>query len=452
MKIKALVGFFLAPALGTLFDMQSGAADGYWDARFGPGAEGVHGGLNAVAVSGTNVYIGGLFDRVGSINATNIARWDGTGWSALGGGVNNQVFAITVHGSDVYAGGKFTQAGSVGVNFVAKWNGSTWSPLGTGLNNGVGGYVYTLAARAEGPVAVYVGGPFGSAIKSDGTTLTVNNIARWDGSTWSALGTGVNGSVYGITVSGSEVFAGGNFTAAGSVSAAHVAKWNGSWSPLTNLFGQNGVNGYVNSIAVSGNTVYVGGNFTAAAGTSGFTNIALYDASVPRWRMVGNGVNNIVVTTAANGPNVYVGGYFTQAGGTNANHMARWDGTNWSPLNSGLNGTVEDLEWSNDQIYASGGFSTAGGKPSENFAIWHETSILQPEILDIHFSKADCLIRFSTQTGRQYYADRCDNLETTNWVAFTNLVSEVSGSIAITDPKAIVNATNRFYRIRSPSD
>lgn len=116
--------------------------------------------VNAVAVSGSNVYVGGSFTRAGSVNATNIAKWNGSNWSALGGGVNNQVYVIAVRGTDVYAGGKFTAAGGIDVNFIAKWDGSSWSALGSGWNNGVSGYVYALATRAEGPVEVYVGGNF----------------------------------------------------------------------------------------------------------------------------------------------------------------------------------------------------------------------------------------------------------------------------------------------------
>lgn len=432
------------------FVAQTCAADGYWDARFG--ALGLLGGVNTVAVSGTNVYVGGSFTKAGSVNATNIARWNGTSWSALGNGVNDRVYAIAVQGNQVFAGGKFTQAGSVNVNFIAKWDGSSWSALGTGANNGVGGYVYTLAARTDGPAGVYVGGAFVVANKSDGTSLTANYIAQWISNSWSTLGTGVGGYVYGITVSGSNAYVGGNFTTAGSVGANHVARWNNGWAALTNIFGQNGVNGYVNAIAVNGSNVYVGGNFTGAAGSTGFTNIARYDYSMPAlptWRSVGVGLNDIVLTMAANGTNVYVGGYFTLAGTNSAKRIARWDGTSWSALSSGLSSGPDRLEPGDGQIYVGGGFTTAGGKPSDGFAIWHETPVLRPDIVGIHFSGSDCLINFITQAGQEYYAERCNSLPSTNWYTFTNLICGFSGGIIVTDRLAAVNATNRFYRVRS---
>ena len=452
MKIKREFINFMLLASAVACAALTCAADGYWDARFG--GQGLDGIVNAVAVGGTNVYVGGSFTKAGSVNATNIARWDGTGWSALGSGVNNQVYALAVHGTQVYAGGKFTQAGSVNANFVAKWNGSSWSALGSGANNGVSGYVYALAARTDGPAGVYVGGPFVSANKSDGSSLTVNYVAQWISNSWSTLGTGVGGTVYAITASGSNAYVGGNFTSASPVSANHIARWNNGWSALTNFFGgQDGVNGYVNAIAVSGSNVYVGGNFTGAAGGASATNIAMYDCSsipgIPTWRGVGGGLNDVVRTMAASGTNVYVGGYFTMAGTNSAKYIARWDGASWSALGSGLSGGSEHLEPGVGQIYVGGGFSTAGGKPSYDFAIWRETPVLRPDIVGIHFSGPDCLINFISQAGQEYYAERCNNLPTNNWFAFTNLIGGYSGSITVTDRLAAINATNRFYRVRS---
>lgn len=58
------------------------------------------------------------------IPANNIAVWNGRRWAALGNGFDGQVYAIAIHGTDVYVGGEFTQAGSVPALNVARWDGS----------------------------------------------------------------------------------------------------------------------------------------------------------------------------------------------------------------------------------------------------------------------------------------------------------------------------------------
>jgi len=41
-----------------------------------------------------NLYIGGGFVVVGNVIANNIAKWNGSSWSALGSGMDNTVSAL----------------------------------------------------------------------------------------------------------------------------------------------------------------------------------------------------------------------------------------------------------------------------------------------------------------------------------------------------------------------
>src|SRR5207253_83870 len=141
-----------------------------------------------------NIYVGGNFSAAGGASATNIARWDGSQWYPLGSGVganiNDSVNAIAISGSSVYAGGFFTTTGGTSANNIARWDGSQWHPLGSDPNNGVDGGVNAISVGpgpcASCPNSIYVGGFFTMA-----GGVSANNIARWDGSQWYPLGSGV---------------------------------------------------------------------------------------------------------------------------------------------------------------------------------------------------------------------------------------------------------------------
>ena len=98
------------PARGPV--LRPRMAPGAWSAL---DATPLNGNVNAIVISGTDVYVGGQFiDVGGDPNADYIAKWDAlTGsWSALGTTpLNNSVYSLAVNGTDVYVGGIFTNAG-----------------------------------------------------------------------------------------------------------------------------------------------------------------------------------------------------------------------------------------------------------------------------------------------------------------------------------------------------
>ncbi|NOT63685.1 MAG: hypothetical protein HOP19_26020, partial [Acidobacteria bacterium] len=114
------------------------------------------------ALSGNDLYAGGTFTTAGGVSAINIAKWNGTSWSALGVGVGggNWVSALAINGSDLYVGGFFTTAGGKPASNIAKWNGTSWSALGSGVvsNRSFGGT--PINGMAVGGGDLYVGGNF----------------------------------------------------------------------------------------------------------------------------------------------------------------------------------------------------------------------------------------------------------------------------------------------------
>jgi trimeric autotransporter adhesin len=367
------------PLRGPVFGAERSATSaapttGQWDG-LGSSSQALNGQVMAIVVSGSDVYIGGSFRDAANIpEADAIVKWNGTIWSALGdngagsGALGNQVNAIAVIGTDVYAAGYFIDVNNHGAiltdaDYIAKWDGANWSALGSSAIN------YIVSALAVIGTDLYVGGLFQNAA---GLTAA-DYLAKWDSLTsqWSALGGdnfgggALNSSVYALAVDGSgNLYAGGNFTdiKAGIFTintADYLAKWtpsggSGTWSAIGSNGNSNGsLNGAVYAIAVSGADVYVGGDFTDVRNgllmLSSADYIARWDGAA--WHPLGTGVapdygslNNRVSSILVNGSDVYVGGEFYNVhnGATlivRADHLAHWDGVNWSGLGSSGGGT-----------------------------------------------------------------------------------------------------------------
>ncbi len=326
-----------------------------WSPLVGPG--GLSGSVHDTAVfddgCGPALFVAGRFETADGLTVRNIAKWDGVAWSALDNGLDRGAFALTVFddgtGEALYVGGGFLHASGHQVNGIARWDGTSWSPLGAGLADQGGlGSVLTLCVFDDGSgPALYAGGRFTSA----GTT-PANYIAKWDGSSWSSLGQGVSDGavsypfVFALAVhedgSGPGLFVGGDFTTAGTTSAANIAKWNGSsWSDVG-----GGVDREVRALAVhddgNGSALYAGGQFDTAGGVAA-SRVARWNGTA--WSALGAGVGaNYMWSTAltlesfdaGGGSALYVGGNFTEAGGAPAKYAASWDGASWETMNGGV--------------------------------------------------------------------------------------------------------------------
>jgi hypothetical protein len=260
---------------------------------------------SALATAGSDLYAGGSLTVGGGIPVSYISKWNGSNWSTLGSGMARSdgntplVQALAVAGSDLYAGGFFTTAGGVPATNIAKWNGSSWTALGSGT----GSQVWALAVSGGD---VYAG---------------IGSVLKWNGSDWILLGGGIGTtntglpSVQALLVAGGDLYAGGFFTTAGGSPAANIAKWNGSsWSALG-----SGVNGTVYALAFAGNALYVGGEGGVGGSVSRF--IAKWDGT--NWSTLGSGVNGLVHALAISGNDLYVGGSFGTAGGKVSPYLAR---------------------------------------------------------------------------------------------------------------------------------
>jgi uncharacterized delta-60 repeat protein len=339
---------------------------------------GVNSTVQALALNGSNVLVGGLFATAGGTTVNRLARWDGTNWNPLGattangmsGTVGNDIRAVAVSGADVYVGGPFTQVGGVAANYVAKWNGTAWSSLGTGTANGTDALVESLVVSGT---TLYVGGRF---LNAGGTAAS--HVARWNGTSWSALGAGIvdgaNVFVNALALIGSNLYVGGQFTVAGSATTTNVARWDGTnWHAL-GIGTNEGVNSMVLAFGVRGTDLYLGGGFSMAGSVDAYR-VAKWNGTT--WSSLGTGAANgtgttgIVEALVVNSTDVYVGGTFATAGGNPANNVARWNGSTWSSLGTGTDGRVQALTLNGTDLYAGGEFTQAGGVAASRIAKWN---------------------------------------------------------------------------------
>ena len=351
--------------------------------------------VEALAVSGSTVYLGGAFTSVenstgsGSVTRDYAAAVDAThgydtGWNP---NPSSFVLSLAVSGSTVYLGGVFssvensTGSGSVTRDYAAAVDAT--SGYDTGWNPNPNSEVDALAVSGS---TVYLGGFFSSVENSTGSGSVTRDYAAAVDATH-GYDTGWNPSpnneVFALAVSGSTVYLGGEFTSvenstgSGSVMRDYAAAvdathgYDTGWNPNPSS--------PVVALAVSGSTVYLGGVFTSVENSTGSGSVTRdYAAAVDATNGYDTGwnpdPNNEVLALAVSGATVYVGGVFTSVNGQARNDAAALDSTGsvtgWNPS---PNNQVEALAVAGSTVYLGGGFtsvenSTGSGSVTRNYA------------------------------------------------------------------------------------
>lgn len=305
-------------------------------------AAGTNGPVNDAAVFGGSLHVCGQFDFAGSTFAANVARWNGASWAALSGGLRdaaNDPFeaygsALAVHGGQLVVAGQFARAGGVTVDGVARWNGTTFSAMGSPF--------------ASGEMTAL--GAFGADLV--GSTAS-GSILRWNGAVWLTLGS-ADGPAAAIVEHGGGLVVGGAFTVVNGTWMPNLARYAGSWAPLA---GGQGASGPVECFGTWNGMTIMGGRFGRAGAVAGV--IAAWDGDA--WTPLGSGIpatfGQSVESVVAFGDDLVVGGAFSTAGGVAANKIARYDGAQWHAMGPGSLATVSGLLVLDDVLYANGYWS-----------------------------------------------------------------------------------------------
>lgn len=311
---------------------------------------GMNGPVHALTIFNGNIVAGGEFTNAGGHNVNHIALWNGTAWQSLGLGVNDSVLALAVFNNELFAGGEFTNAGGIVALKIAKWDGNNWTSLNSGFN-GDNDKVMSLIVHGSDLI---VGGQFVDTVAYDNSRVQLNNVAKWTGTTWQALGNGLNNLVSSLTIYNAELVAGGKFD-------GKVKLWDGNvWTTIG-----AGLNNNVNALSVFNNLLIAGGEFTG--------HISRWDGN--NWNVLGGGVEDDVWALINYQNSIIAGGDFKYVGPPNdsmfVNRIARWDGNSWSKMMTGMNSRVGALiNLDTTKFIAGGEFTTAGGFIANRIADW----------------------------------------------------------------------------------
>ena len=315
-----------------------------------------------------NLYIGGYFSNPDG--SMNVLKRSGATWVALGAGFPNtktfaQIFSMcTDVANNIYAAGDFLN--DSGFTYVAKWDGTSWSELGAG------------SANFQGEIPAICTDPFGNIFAVAGVAGdTTGNVYKWNGTTWSRLGSGTtalnaNGWINSICSDPSgNIYAAGLFTNANPWNAGvqYVAKWNGStWTALGSILCSLNPIGITSVITDNAGNVYSTGIFD-------FGTVSKWNGI--SWDTLGLGSNalnpNGKTLSLCKDPlgNIYAAGEFTDSAYSPGNYdncyVAKWNGTTWSELGSGSNKLhPHDRIWTicsdiHGSIYAAGAMTNNSG-------------------------------------------------------------------------------------------
>ena len=337
--------------------------------------------VHSLIVYNGELYAGGNFSTAGGLAVNNIAKWNGRNWASAGNGLNGSVHALASFNGELYAGGDFSNSGSPAVN-VVKWLGSDWQAIGITTSS-------TVHSLIDFNGELYAAAWFPSLGSIDGYP-----IAKWNGTRWSAVGTGLDQVINFIrcmTVYNNELYIAGEFIGGGGVSAyAAVVKWNGIiWSLVarTPTFFPSDL---IHDMAVYNGALYVAGTFSMIDSMPA-NRVARWDGT--GWSAVGSGINinysgdennvaaiygtgdgcdgceyggSSVKALAVFNGNLYAGGSFDSCGTIATKNIAKWNGIAWSALGQGVDGPVNDLASDEAALFIGGNFNSIGGNITAN--------------------------------------------------------------------------------------
>jgi hypothetical protein len=367
-----------------------------------------NGTVQALAFSGSTVYVGGAFTEVGGSLREHIAAvcaiakcegevaaGNATAWNPE---ANAGVATLAISGTTVYAGGEFTTIGGetreriAAICAIAKCEGEVAAGDVTAWNPKANGVVDTIVVSGT---TVYAGGAFteiGGSLRE--RVAAVCATAKCEGEVAAGNATAWNPELVGtvvltLAISGSTVYLGGEFTKAGGsarkdiAAVCAIAKCEGVIAAGKATVWKPNANAKVQALAVSGANVYAGGAFTEIA-VAKRSFIAELNASgtvkAESWNPNANNAVDVITVNSTTSV-VYIGGTLSSVGGEARENLAALNSSNEvSSWNPSANKAVKTLVVSASTIFVGGEFTSAGGETRERLAAICATAKCEGEV------------------------------------------------------------------------
>jgi hypothetical protein len=216
-----------------------------------------YGRINSIVADSTHLYIAGIFNDINGKEYNSIAQYIKGKWQPLAEGIKllqynpysspiANITAMCIHENDIYVIGNFDQAGKELARNIAKWDGKTWSAIGTGII----GYPKAIAVNHKGEIFV-------STMQENQSILQQMPLYHWHNNKWDTIALPPYcQQINTIQAYGNDIYIGGDFRLDDDIDDMGIAKLNGiTWESV-----QGGIVGSVQSLFVCKDTLYVGGN------------------------------------------------------------------------------------------------------------------------------------------------------------------------------------------------
>ena len=263
-------------------------------------------------------------------------------WGSVSGNFSAEVEALmydSVH-DELIASGKFIQfVDGKYVRGCARWNGSRWDSLASGINTDdtINSVPFgTISACIPYQSQLLVGGNFHSI-----GGLKTNGLALWDGTKWDTLpkqafSPNSTSLINGLFKYNNLIYIRGRFDSIAGQKCSGMATWDGiNFNPI--ILPVSYIGGIPEMLLYKNELYIVGAIYSPNDFTSGLYHILRYNGIT--WYDVGGGIKGGGFTGAGTfaiyNNELYVGGHFSKSDGNAGDNIMKWDGTQWYDVGFG---------------------------------------------------------------------------------------------------------------------